>query len=168
MSMDEASVLGQSGTNSELTPLGKAIELMRIERGLAKQQLARAAGISRQQLWRVMTGKSELTNSLAARLAAALGGDPRVVSARRRSADENIWLYPAGPATGPARRLDFESFASSPHEIERTLRTLPSGDPGRRLKRELLNAVEELAGELGLRLGPEFFALRGRVINGEI
>jgi len=166
--MDEGVTDAEITPASELTALGKAIELLRIERGLAKQQLARAAGISRQQLWRVMTGKSELTNTLAARLSAALGSDPRVLSAQRRSADENIWLYPAGPATGPARRLDFESFASSPHEIERTLRTLPSGDPGRRLKRELLNAVEELAGELGLRLGPEFFALRGRVINGEI
>ena len=43
----------------ELTELGKRIEKLRIDRGLSKQHLARHAGTSRQQLWRVMTGKSE-------------------------------------------------------------------------------------------------------------
>src|SRR5690349_22562921 len=56
----------------ELTPLGKQIEVLRIGRGLSKQHLARYAGTSRQQLWRVMSGKSELTSALRARLAEAL------------------------------------------------------------------------------------------------
>src|SRR4051794_19204167 len=56
----------------ELTVLGKRIEMLRIERGLSKQYLARYAGTSRQQLWRVMTGKSELTGALRSRLADAL------------------------------------------------------------------------------------------------
>src|SRR5215210_4686339 len=56
----------------ELTSLGKRLEFLRIERGLSKQYLARFAGTSRQQLWRVMTGKSELTGSLRSRLADAL------------------------------------------------------------------------------------------------
>src|SRR5438045_1605188 len=60
----------------ELTALGKQLEILRIERGVSKQRLARRAGTSRQQLWRVMTGKSELTSSLRERLAAALAVDP--------------------------------------------------------------------------------------------
>src|SRR6476620_7278041 len=59
----------------ELTTLGKRLEILRIERGISKQFLARHAGTSRQQLWRVMTGKSELTSSLRARLASALAVD---------------------------------------------------------------------------------------------
>src|SRR5687767_5750050 len=61
----------------ELTPLGRQLEMLRLERGLSKQGLARYAGTSRQQLWRVMTGKSELTSSLCERLAETLGIDGR-------------------------------------------------------------------------------------------
>src|SRR3954462_13630690 len=60
----------------ELTALGKRLEILRIERGVSKQRLARHAGTSRQQLWRVMTGKSELTSSLRDRLATALAVQP--------------------------------------------------------------------------------------------
>src|SRR5688500_83384 len=63
----------------ELSLLGKRIELLRIDRGLSKQSLARRAGTSRQQLWRVMTGKSELTSSLCLRLAEVLQLDPRAL-----------------------------------------------------------------------------------------
>src|SRR4051812_29910993 len=63
-----------------LSLLGKRIELLRVERGLSKQILARSAGTSRQQLWRVMTGKSELTTTLCARLAAVLDVDSRTLS----------------------------------------------------------------------------------------
>ena len=65
----------------ELTSLGKQLEILRIERGISKQRLARHAGTSRQQLWRVMTGKSELTSSLRERLAGALSVDPSILSA---------------------------------------------------------------------------------------
>ena len=64
----------------ELTSLGKRLEILRIERGISKQHLARYAGTSRQQLWRVMTGKSELTSSLKERLAGALSVDPAMLS----------------------------------------------------------------------------------------
>src|SRR3954467_11513662 len=64
---------GQSNGAPELTDLGKRIEVLRIERGISKQHLARFADTSRQQLWRVMTGKSELTGTLRARLSDALG-----------------------------------------------------------------------------------------------
>src|SRR5215210_4770409 len=63
----------------ELTALGRQLEMLRLDRGLSKQALARDAGTSRQQLWRVMTGKSELTTSLCQRLAEVLGIDARVL-----------------------------------------------------------------------------------------
>ena len=63
-----------------LSPLGKRIELLRVDRGLSKQYLARSAGTSRQQLWRVMTGKSELTGTLCQRLATVLDVDSRTLS----------------------------------------------------------------------------------------
>src|SRR3954468_6345035 len=63
----------------ELTILGKRLEILRIERGISKQHLARFAGTSRQQLWRVMTGKSELTSSLRERLAFALSVDAQAL-----------------------------------------------------------------------------------------
>src|SRR5215216_1844770 len=115
MSMDE----GSAGIASapELTALGKAIEMLRIERGLAKQHLARAAGISRQQLWRVMTGKSELTNTLAGRLTTALGGEPRLVSAQRETAEINSWLSPATDPAGHGAVPNFATFASRPAMI---------------------------------------------------
>jgi len=59
----------------ELTPLGKQIEVLRIGRGMSKQHLAHFAGTSRQQLWRVMRGKSELTDALRQRLAEVLRVD---------------------------------------------------------------------------------------------
>src|SRR5215203_1896527 len=64
----------------ELTSLGKRLEILRIERGISTQRLARHAGTSRQQLWRVMTGKSELTSSLRERLAGALSVDASLLS----------------------------------------------------------------------------------------
>src|SRR4030095_9568806 len=64
----------------ELTSLGKRLEILRIERGISKQRLARHPCTSRQQSWRVMTGKSELTSSLKERLAGALSVDPSLLS----------------------------------------------------------------------------------------
>src|SRR5512138_1284064 len=79
MSTDaEAEDLIASGV-PELTPLGKRIELLRIERRMSKRVLAQRAGTSRQQLWRVMTGKSELTSSLCARLSEVLETDSRIL-----------------------------------------------------------------------------------------
>src|SRR6476620_9116147 len=64
----------------ELTTLGKRLEILRIERGESKQRLARHAGTSRQQLWRVMTGTSEHTRSLGDRLAGALAVKAHLLS----------------------------------------------------------------------------------------
>src|SRR6186997_729661 len=83
----------------ELTPLGKRLEILRIERGVSKQRLARHAGTSRQQLWRVMTGKSELTSSLRDRLAAALAVESGVlVSASNANTQSRSDMQPAALA----------------------------------------------------------------------
>src|SRR5690349_2382936 len=101
----------------ELSELGKRIEWLRIERGISKQFLARYAGTSRQQLWRVMTGKSELTSALCQRLADVLVVEPGTLAA------ESVrWTTPAATRSSTATRsviagamrsspLSFEQFA---------------------------------------------------------
>jgi transcriptional regulator with XRE-family HTH domain len=169
----------------ELTELGKRIEMLRIDRGLSKQHLAREVGASRQQLWRVMTGKSELTSSLRQRLADALRVEPAAFalsplplawtsgSADARTAS----LAPDIPP--PTRSLaSFASlrqpggslvdFVGDLARVENALRSLPDGEDGRRLKRGLLNAFEELAVERGIVLDARFFELRRRVSHHEL
>src|SRR3954466_15716224 len=80
MSTEVSGGEGLSEGAAELTQLGKRLEILRIERGVSKQRLARHAGTSRQQLWRGMTGKSELTSSLRERLASALAVEPAALS----------------------------------------------------------------------------------------
>jgi transcriptional regulator with XRE-family HTH domain len=148
----------------ELTALGKQLEILRIERGVSKQRLARHAGTSRQQLWRVMTGKSELTSSLRERLAAALAVDPATLLPTASTA----------PLSSPAATsVQFSSTTMSDYltdasHVTATLRTLPSGDGGRRLKRALLNAVEDLAVESGSALPLDYSEIRRRVLAGEL
>jgi transcriptional regulator with XRE-family HTH domain len=157
----------------ELSALGKRIEMLRIERGMSKQRLAREAETSRQQLWRVMTGKSDLTASLCHRLAEVLQVDTRTLRGGVPPGGSAAAPVPASsvPAAGSEReaeaRVDFARYATNVALLERTLATLPADDAGGRLKRELLNCVEEVARDEGLRLPNAFFALRGRVINGE-
>lgn len=156
----------------ELTSLGKRLEILRIERGISKQRLARHAGTSRQQLWRVMTGKCELTSSLRDRLAGALAVDPTHLSTlgvpsstqtfALSAAGAELTLAAAPPAPSAA---DYLSDAS---HLAATLRTLPGGDAGRRLKRALLNAVEDLSVEAGLALPIEYSELRRSVLAGEL
>jgi transcriptional regulator with XRE-family HTH domain len=158
----------------ELTALGKRIELLRMERRISKRILAQLAGTSRQQLWRVMTGKSELTSSLCARLAEVLEIDSRLLrdalppNARsdRSSLDTGS---SAGEALRPAPRLceTLEDYVSSPDGLERTFETLPVSEDGRRLRRALLNAVEDVADARALKLPQAFFDLRRRVVNDE-
>src|SRR3954462_11510217 len=86
----------------EFTELGKRLEILRIERGVSKQRLARHAGTSRQQLWRVMTGKSELTSSLRDRLATAPSSESgALVSGTMPSLVPvaDVTLPPAAPLT---------------------------------------------------------------------
>lgn len=149
----------------ELTPLGKHIEVLRIGRGLSKQHLARFAGTSRQQLWRVMTGKSELTDALRQRLAHALQVEtselfqtPPSVSSPR--------LLVGGSA--PSIGITLNTYLAGPTLVERTLRTLPNGEAGRELKRALLTALEDLSIHHRLALPAEFFDLRRRVLTDEL
>src|SRR5712671_3554249 len=128
----------------ELTTLGKRLEILRIERGVSKQRLARHAGTSRQQLWRVMTGKSELTSSLRERLAVALAVEPRALTSASGAAPASaaIGSQFGFPATLPVTAPSVSDYLVDAGHVAATLRTLPSGDAGRRLKRALLNAVE--------------------------
>jgi transcriptional regulator with XRE-family HTH domain len=139
----------------ELTPVGKQIEMLRIQRGLSKQHLARYAGTSRQQLWRVMTGKSELTSSLRHRLADALHVDAAAIGSALSSPSNTL---------STSRHL--ASAVST--QVDLTLRLLPSGPTGMRLKRALLDALEDLAVEHVVPLSREFFDLRREVVNGEL
>src|SRR5918993_2520483 len=136
----------------ELTSLGKRLEILRIERGISKQRLARHAGTSRQQLWRVMTGKSELTSSLRERLAGVLSVDPSILSASAGASRSHTFGLVANvpsPFTESARiqppAPSASDYLSEAEHLTATLRTLPPGDAGRRLKRALLNALEDLA-----------------------
>jgi transcriptional regulator with XRE-family HTH domain len=154
----------------ELTQLGKRLEILRIERGVSKQRLARHAGTSRQQLWRVMTGKSELTGSLRDRLALALSVEPAALS---RQSTPGAHHAPIGsafgfPATLPAPAPSVSEYLSDARHLAATIATLPPGDAGRRLKRTLLNAVEDLAVEAGQALPLDYSEIRRRVLAGEI
>ena len=151
----------------ELTQLGKRLEILRIERGVSKQRLARHAGTSRQQLWRVMTGKSELTSSLRERLAVALSVEPATLSA-----DASARLVRGAvlgvPASLPASTPSLSHYLVDAQHLAATIRTLPSGDGGRRLKRALLNAVEDIAVEAGQALPIDYSEIRRRVLAGEL
>jgi transcriptional regulator with XRE-family HTH domain len=156
----------------ELTPVGKQIEMLRIQRGLSKQHLARYAGTSRQQLWRVMTGKSELTSSLRDRLAEALHVDAAAVGSALSSPSNTLsasrHLASAVSNQVDPTAIDFATFVADPERLRLTLRLLPSGPTGMRLKRALLDALEDLAVEHVVPLSREFFDLRRQVVNGEL
>lgn len=144
----------------ELTELGKRIEKLRIDRGLSKQHLARHAGTSRQQLWRVMTGKSEMSGGLSARLAEVLG-----VSALAGQRDDQT------PTVTMTTRLlpdPFAGYLGDAAAVARTLATIPAGPDGRRVKRRLLDALEDESISRGIELHPAFFDLRRRVLAGEL
>lgn len=154
----------------ELTELGKRVEILRIECGVSKQRLARHAGTSRQQLWRVMTGKSELTNSLRERLAVALAVEPSALSRPREHASSRFADGGRAPtaAVGPASTPAVAEYLIDAQFLTATIRTLPTGDGGRRLKRVLLNAVEDLAVEAGQALPVDYSEIRRRVLAGEL
>jgi transcriptional regulator with XRE-family HTH domain len=148
----------------EFTDLGKRLEILRIERRFSKQHLARHAATSRQQLWRVMTGKSELTNSLRDRLATALAIEPEVLSAAYQPVG---YLAPDSSHAASATLTVTEYLGDTVH-LARTLRTLPACDGGRRLKRALIHALEDLTVEAGRALPAEYSDLHRRVLAGEL
>lgn len=165
----------------ELTELGKRIEMLRIQRGLSKQQLARGAGASRQQLWRVATGKSELTPALRQRLADVLqvdAGELRDSPSPHRAAAAIAatgTIHTAEPAIywrAPGRQAhsaaSLSQFISDPAAVTVALAALPGGPDGVSLKRALLDAIEDAAIARGLPLGAAIYDLRRRVVNGEL
>jgi transcriptional regulator with XRE-family HTH domain len=160
----------------ELTALGKRIEMLRIDRGISKQHLAHFAGTSRQQLWRVMTGKSELTGSLRDRLADALRIEIGALSAaagyRPSLLSETATSFgvPAEPPSvaDDAKHDDLSSYLGDADAIANTLSTLPRGVDGRRLKRSFLDALEDAAHDASLPLDAHVLELRRKVLNGEI
>jgi transcriptional regulator with XRE-family HTH domain len=158
----------------ELTTLGKRLEILRIERGISKQHLARYAGTSRQQLWRVMTGKSELTSSLKERLAGALSVDPSLLSNAVGQSNTHTFALAStigigGPdAYGERGIPTIDGYLEDPQWLATTLRTLPVGDSGRRLKRALLNPLEDLAVEAAQPLPLDYSEIRRRVLAGEL
>ena len=149
----------------ELSVLGKRIELLRIDRGLSKQALARRAGTSRQQLWRVMTGKSELTGSLCLRLSDVLQADPRTLR------DPAIVVQPLtfheGQAT-PRPPATLEAWLGDPDHVLRSLATLPGGESARVLRLDLLDAAERRARLAGIAIPAHLAELRRRVVAGEL
>ncbi len=155
----------------ELSALGRRLELLRIDRGISKQRLARFAGTSRQQLWRVMTGKSELSGSLRDRLAQVLGVDAAELTVVRAVPPVGVLLAPE-PAisveTNAATTISIAEYVGHPQLLIRTLASMPTGALGVRLKRQLLNAVEDLALERSISLGSAFFDVRRRVLAGEL
>lgn len=162
----------------ELTLLGKRIEMLRISRGLSKQHLARHAGTSRQQLWRVMTGKSELTSTLRLRLADALDVDGADLDRGRdvgTTTNTRLALTsfaarmaaPTSPFSAPSAR-DIEDYIRTPAAVAITLASMPAGPAGRALKRRYLDSLEDIALEAGLPLAAELFELRRRVLAGEL
>ncbi|MFL5560129.1 MAG: helix-turn-helix domain-containing protein [Gemmatimonadaceae bacterium] len=156
----------------QLSPLGKRIEMLRVDRGVSKQLLARAAGTSRQQLWRVMTGKSELTSTLCQRLASVLDVDSRTLSSAAldgaHHARAALTFIPT-PATASHNGLpSLAAYLDNSTLLVRTLRTLPSDEDGLALKRALLNALEERARSARLQLPAWFFRVRASVLDGTL
>src|SRR6476646_6723365 len=133
---EEVGSFGVAGP--QLSDLGKRIEMLRVDRGVSKQVLARAAGTSRQQLWRVMTGKSELTTTLCQRLASVLDVDSRTLSSApfdgHHHSRSTLALAPGRLRFDivPARSL--AAYLESSTLLVRTLRTLPVGEDGIALK----------------------------------
>src|SRR5436190_24008652 len=106
----------------ELTSLGKRLEILRIERGISTQHLARFAGTSRQQLWRVMTGKSELTDALRQRLAQALEVETSALVATAASASvmTSPSPQPGQPRSSlPTLGISLETYLTAPALTER-------------------------------------------------
>ncbi len=175
-SLDESPLPDSAGPNPELTPLGKRLELLRIERGLSKQTLAANAKTSRQQLWRVMTGKSELTTPLCQRLADALGIDVRFLrdcetllhelgfyDADRAAAAAGAGGAQPAPLARVAPERGFAAYLADPREPARTLATLPNDADGRELKIQLFEAVSRLASRARIDLPTSWSEARARL-----
>lgn len=155
----------------QLSDLGKRIEFLRVSRGISKQALARSSGTSRQQLWRVMTGKCELSALLSQRLASVLDVDSRTLSSAALGGSAGIGDLRGRATAHPASTAapaSLDAYLAGPEPVRATLRTLPSGEAGIALKRALLDALEDQARRSRRRVPDWLLALRGAVLNGEL
>ena len=165
MTSDVARHAFEADASADLTALGKHLEILRIQRGLSKQGLARTAGTSRQQLWRVMTGKSELTASLKQRLAGALAVEPTALASTSTTHADSTWsVYSPAPTT----TVMMGDYLVDSKHLTTTLHTLPTGEGGRRLKCSLLATIQDLASETGQALPSDFSEMYRRVLAGEL
>lgn len=146
--------------------------MLRVDRGVSKQLLARAAGTSRQQLWRVMTGKSELTTTLCHKLASVLDVDSRSLSSAALDGSHQSRITfsfaPSTPVVEPSRAHSLDAYLASSTPLVRTLRSLPGGDDGTALKRALLNAVEDRARVTRMQIPAWLFRVRASVLDGSL
>jgi hypothetical protein len=83
-----------------------------------------------------------------------------------QSVGPSLRLHPAVPPDGPFTGT-LEEFISAPHGLARTLDTLPNTEDGRRLKRMLLDAIEDIAIARALKLPQTIFDLRRAVVNAD-
>lgn len=156
----------------QLSDLGKRIEMLRVDRGVSKQVLARSAGTSRQQLWRVMTGKSELTSTLCQRLASVLDVDSRTLStaafADASHSHSAVKLSPGRLSFDLAPTHSLGAYLENATLVTRTLRTMPLGNDGVALKCALLNALEDRARASRLPIPAWLFRVRASVLDGTL
>jgi transcriptional regulator with XRE-family HTH domain len=159
-------------TGPQLSELGKRIEMLRVDRGVPKQVLAKAAGTSRQQLWRVMTGKSELTSTLCQRLASVLDVDSRTLSSAVFAGDGHqhypLTLNPTRLSAAVVAPRSLAHYLESSTPLVRTLRTLPPGEDGVALKCAVLNALEDRARAARLQIPAWLFRVRASVLDGTL
>jgi hypothetical protein len=132
-----------------------------------------------------MTGKSELTSSLCARLSEVLEIDSRsllevaahdlrdqplpAALAQRLTPGRVSYQLPTAPEGSSIARVcqTLEEYAADADGLARTFETLPPTDDGRRLKRVLMDAIEDIAMERAIKLPQAFFDLRRAVVNGD-
>jgi transcriptional regulator with XRE-family HTH domain len=163
---------GVATSGPQLSDLGKRIEMLRVDRGVSKQLLARAAGTSRQQLWRVMTGKSELTSTLCQRLASVLDVDSRTLSSAALAGDRyphsTVRLSPPPLSAELLAAHSLAEYLESSTPLIRTMRTLPLGDDGIALKCAVINCLEERARASRIQIPAWLFRVRASVLDGSL
>lgn len=156
-----------------LTELGQRIEDLRRAAGLNTQGLARKAAMSRQHLWRISTGRTDVETGDVVRIARALGVAPSELlpdlgaGQWEPETDRDAAAAGSGDEPTPAGR-ELEAFMSNMERIVHLLSNSSGGDITQAVKIGLLNGIEQVARETGNKLPPEYGEIRRRVINGEL
>lgn len=160
---------------ADLTPLGAFVEQLLVGQGREKRELAEALGVSRQTLWRWLTG--DVTTRQIREFARVLGVSERelllAATAGERAGDEaqpGQWEpEPDVPGEGTSEDgVQLEDYVRSFDRIVRTLRTMPGDRLSIALKVALLDGIKENAAMVGASLPREWYDLRRQVLNGEL